>query len=166
MDRTMNDSMAAEWRAPLSRYLQRMIKDEAKAEDLAHETLLRFHDKADTVPGDRRRAWLYRVARNLAIDHLRRKKLEPGATVPDVLPDDASRCDPSLIVERKEEKDMLLHEMEKLPPRQREVLRLKFQEGLKYDEIAEATGQTRSTVGWLLHKAITTLRKELPDPAV
>ena len=51
-----------------------------------------------------------------------------------------------------------------LPENQREVLRLKFQCGLKYREISEVTGLSVSNVGFLIHTAISTLRKDLHTP--
>jgi len=56
---------------------------------------------------------------------------------------------------------MIQQKINDLSPRHREVLRLKFQEGLKYAEIAEVLGESVATVGWLLHEAIAMLRKEM-----
>jgi RNA polymerase sigma factor (sigma-70 family) len=50
--------------------------------------------------------------------------------------------------------------MNNLSARHREVLRLKFQEGLKYAEIADVLGEPVTTVAWLIHEAVSLLRKE------
>jgi RNA polymerase sigma-70 factor (ECF subfamily) len=84
-------------------------------------------------------------------------------TVPlsDDLLADATRFDPVILPERKEITTMIQQKINDLSPRHREVLRLKFQEGLKYAEIAEVLGESVNTIAWLLHEAIAILRKEI-----
>jgi len=77
------------------------------------------------------------------------------------LPADATRFDPGILTEKKEILTMIQQKINDLSPRHREVLRLKFQEGLKYTEIAEVLGETVTTIAWLLHEAISLLRKEV-----
>ena len=79
---------------------------------------------------------------------------------PQWLAADSRSADPALLAQQNEEYAMLMTEMNALPPRQREAVRLKFQEGLSYAEIAEITGETKSNVGWLLHSAIKSLREK------
>ena len=55
----------------------------------------------------------------------------------------------------------LLKQIARLPDRQQEVLRLKFNAGLSYKEIAEVTGLTSTNVGFILHTAISKLRQRL-----
>jgi RNA polymerase sigma-70 factor (ECF subfamily) len=77
------------------------------------------------------------------------------------MPAEATQFNPVSITERKEEIEMIQQKINRLSNRHREVLRLKFQEGLKYAEIADVLGEPVTTVAWLIHEAITTLRKEL-----
>jgi RNA polymerase sigma-70 factor (ECF subfamily) len=77
------------------------------------------------------------------------------------MPADATRFDPVTLTEKKEITTMIQQKTNDLSPRHREVLRLKFQEGLKYTEIAEVLGESVNTIAWLLHEAIAKLRKEL-----
>jgi RNA polymerase sigma-70 factor (ECF subfamily) len=86
-----------------------------------------------------------------------------GGGLPDDLPSDATRFNPAILAEKQETQNMLTEKMNDLPDRHREVLRLKFQEGLKYAEIAEVLNLTVPTVGWLIHEAIHKLRKELVE---
>ncbi len=51
--------------------------------------------------------------------------------------------------------------MESLPPKQQEVLRLKFQQGLTYREISQVTQESIGNVGWLLHKGLKSLKERL-----
>ena len=142
----------------IHRYAQRLLRDPILAEDVVQEVFTRYEASGRDVPRDRLRAWLYRVARNLVIDMIRKSRGPVGTVDPDLLPGAAARYEPSLLVEKKEAVAMLLQKLNELPPRQREVVRLKFQEGLSYAEIANVTHQTRATVGWLLHEAMKRLR--------
>ena len=64
-------------------------------------------------------------------------------------------------VEQQEESGRVREQIASLPDRQQEVLRLKFQEGLSYREIAAITDVSVSNVGFLLHTALKTLRGRL-----
>jgi len=78
---------------------------------------------------------------------------------PETLPLTDDRRVPSL--EHEETMSQVLRLMEALPKNQREVLRLKFQSDLSYKEISEITKLSVTNVGFLIHTAIKTLRKEL-----
>lgn len=150
----MNDSELYE---SIRRYALRLTSDPELAQDIAQDVFLRLEQHRGALRN--RRAWAYRCARNLVIDHFR-KSGRFGGELEDI-PGEATRFDPALIAERKEKMDMIHAKMNELPDRHREVLRLKFQEGLKYAEIAEVIGEPVTTVGWLLHEAIQKLRKQL-----
>lgn len=66
---------------------------------------------------------------------------------------------PAASAERKETAGRLLDLLTLLPPNQREVVRLKFQNGLSYQEISGITGLSVGNVGFLLHTALKTLRQ-------
>lgn len=155
----------------IRRYALRLLSDYEAAMDVAQEVFLRLEQNRDGV--EQPRAWAYRAARNLVIDHYRKKgsrKIggapsgDSGEPLQDI-PAEATRFNPAILAEKKENIEMIHEKMNELPPRHREVLRLKFQEGLKYAEIAEVLDVSVATVGWLLHEAIGKLRKELV-PAV
>ena len=80
-------------------------------------------------------------------------------TDPETLPMMVDR--PGASLEREEAMSQVLRLMETLPKNQREVLRLKFQCDLSYKEISEITQLSVTNVGFLLHTAIKSLRKEL-----
>lgn len=71
--------------------------------------------------------------------------------------------EPGDVLERKEALSLVGQLMESLSENQREVLRLKFQSGLRYREISEITGLSVSNVGFLLHTAIKTLRTQMEE---
>lgn len=143
----------------LTRYSTRLLKDPDLACDVVQETFGRLRS---TEPPPRcLRAWLYRVARNFSLDLLRKRAHSEPLENPDWLAAETRNSDPASLAQQNEENAMLLEEMNALPTRQREVIRLKFQEGLTYAEIADVTGETKANVGWLLHSALKSLREKL-----
>ena len=68
---------------------------------------------------------------------------------------------PSAELEKSEKVDSVLQVIESLPPNQKEVVRLKFQNDLSYKEIAEVTGLSVTNVGFLLHVALKFIRKKI-----
>ena len=66
-------------------------------------------------------------------------------------------------LERQESAESLLSQIARLPDNQQEVLRLKFQGGLSYAEIANVTGLSKTNVGFLLHRAIGKLRQRVAE---
>jgi len=142
------------------RYAARLLSDLEAGKDIAQEVWLRFEQQRENI--QQPLPWAYRTARNLVIDQYRRTGNAPGS-LPDDLPADATRFDPVIHAERKEITTMIQQKINDLSPRHREVLRLKFQEGLKYAEIAEVLGEPVTTIAWLLHEAISLLRKEMKE---
>jgi len=141
----------------IRRYAARLLSDLEAGKDIAQEVFLRLEQQRDTIKHPQ--TWVYKTARNLVIDHYRKSgKTEP---LTEDLPADATRFDPVILAEKKEILTMIQQKINDLSPRHREVLRLKFQEGLKYTEIAEVLGETVTTIAWLLHEAIAMLRKEM-----
>lgn len=143
----------------IRRYAARLLKDGERAQDVVQEVFLRKTAYKGEILNER--AWLYRTARNLVIDIFRKDGRIRTETCTDSLPDEASRFSPQQLAEKKEELDMLQEKLNELPPRNREVLRLKFQEGLKYAEIAEIMNESVTTIAWLIHDSIKKLRTEM-----
>lgn len=145
-------------------YAIRLTDDRAWADDLVQETYLRFLQTKEDIQPNSRRSWLYRTARNLFIDQFRRQKRTrkvKNVIKTDFMPDQQSVSPPHHALEQEEFFGEVFDAVDLLPARQREVILLKFQQGLSYDEISQITGDTKTTIGWLLHEAITKLRKQL-----
>jgi RNA polymerase sigma-70 factor, ECF subfamily len=156
----------------LYRFLLRLVRQPAEAEDLFQQTWLRVAERIRQYDARRSfEAWLFTLARNLAIDHLRRvrpKSLdEPipgdarGETAADKL---ESRERPVMegILER-ERAGRLARALETLPIVYREVLTLRFEEEMKLEEIAEVVGTPLSTVKSRLRRSLEQIRDRLEE---
>jgi RNA polymerase sigma-70 factor (ECF subfamily) len=102
--------------------------------------------------------WLYTVCRNRAADINRRNGRQPAPTR-------AEAPDVEALAEHSESVRQALAAIASLPPRQQELLRLRFQGGLSYKEIAEVTGLSATNVGYLLHTALQQVREDLQPVA-
>src|SRR5579863_10368042 len=148
----------------LYRYLLRLVREPAAADDLFQQTWLRVMEKIGRY--DTRRnfeAWLFSVAHNLAIDSWRGKRGEslddPGDS--DDLPSQRLRSGDPDALERLldfERGAMLAACMHELPAIHREVLTLRFEEDMQLEDIAEVAGVPLSTVKSRLRRALDGLR--------
>lgn len=152
---------------PLVAYARRRMGDLEAARDVVQEAFLRLCRTDNPPPAERVRPWLYRVCRNLTIDHLRKEGrmhlLDQTAGLTDPASTNGSVA--RAAAEQAEETSRLLDCVGALPARQQEVLRLRFQDALSYREIASVTGASVSHVGVLLHGAMATLRRRLAADA-
>jgi len=154
-------SLMLEHEAALLRYAARITGDEDRARDVVQDTFLRlFRQERETVEAHVLQ-WLFTVCRNRALDVLRKESRmtttdETGfATLqsPDPPPDAG--------LEKEEALGSVFALLNRLPPRQQEVIRLKFQNGLSYKEISGITRHSVSYVGVLIHEGMKTLRASL-----
>jgi len=162
--------LIARYQNRLYRYLLRMVRQPAEAEDLFQQTWLKVVEKVGSFDATRNfDAWLFTLARNLAIDHLRRihpQSLdEPLAnscdseTVADrISSKDHTPLDHALAAERRTE---ISEAMAALPLTYREVLTLRFEDEMKIEEIAQVTAVPVSTVKSRLRRSLEQLRYAL-----
>jgi len=156
------------YEAPLIRYATRVTQDVEVARDVVQDTFLRLC-QADRRKVDGHLApWLYRVCRNRALDVMKKeRRMEPmDTTVAELTP--SPNPTPRHAAEHQEMEAQVLGVIERLPAKQQEVFRLKFQEQLSYKEISEVTGYPVNNVRYLLHRSMNTLRERLRgrlDPA-
>ena len=150
----------AEQRAPLTRYAARLLGDADRARDVVQDTFVRLMAQpAESVDGHAVE-WLFTVCRNRAMDVLRKegrmKRFEEGQM-------ERVRAEeprPGRTLEREETQAAVLRLIERLPPNQQEVVRLKFQNGFSYKEISRITALSVGNVGFLIHTAVAKLRVE------
>lgn len=142
---------------PVYRYVRSLIGSNTEAEDLAQEAFLRLYAslRQGQAVGNVR-SWIFRVAHNLAIDHLRRTSHLEQA-VPEVWEVNEGRPDVSPNAEQKllekEQWERLSRAMMRLSPQERYCLELRA-EGLAYREIAEVLGISISSVNTFLGRGV------------
>ena len=147
----MADDLAAIYRstyAALVRFLYRKVWDPDRAEDLAQECFAR----ALVHKPDNARGWLFVVAANLARDEARKAASERRHLTLLKGETDAQAPAPDALAEAAADRDKVRAALERLTPRDREVLLL-WDAGMNYDEIASQTGLAKGAIGTTLARA-------------
>lgn len=136
----------------------RLLGNPSRAEELAQDTFVKAFRALHTYDRARKfSAWLLKIAHNVAIDELRRYTPETTELDPRIA--DTGRPTPHRIAEQRELAAALKTAMDRLRPEYRELVALKYEQQLGYDEISEITGLPAGTVKSSLHRA----RKELAE---
>lgn len=141
-------------------YLMKYLSGSSEVDDLLQEILLSIHKARHTYDGKRPyKPWAYAIARFRLQDHLRshyadqlRQAVELSE-VEDILPQDVTESPLSY--------ESIQGEIEKLPARQAEILRLLHQEGFTAKEVAERVGMKESAVKVAAHRAYKILRERI-----
>ena len=158
--------LVARYATPAVNFIHRLIRDRALAEDLAQEGFLRVYQRLNTYDADRKfSSWFFQVLRNITIDYLRVNRL-PTASL-DELEEAGNRgaavdresASPEEAAEQGELASAMAAALSRIRPEYREVVVLRYQEGMTHPEIAEILGLPSGTVKTYLHRA----RKELAD---
>ncbi|MDB4466548.1 sigma-70 family RNA polymerase sigma factor, partial [bacterium] len=152
-----------EFESPLIGYATTFLHDVERARDVVQDTFIRLYQQdVDKVKGGLK-AWLFTVCRNRALDVIRKERRitnleeEQMARVP------SGRRTPSERADLEERVGQVHEALNRLSENQREVILLKFEQGLSYEEISEVTGLSSGNVGFLLHTGLKRLRSFLPD---
>lgn len=141
----------------LCRFLECLLGGDAAAQDIAQESFLRLH-RADGVLADDARFWLYRVARNLALNEL--SKRQTRTRLLDKVADVFGRREPNPeeVLEQTERRRMLFELLKGLTEDQRAALLLREQEEMSYGEIARVLNVSESKVKVDIFRARNSLR--------
>jgi RNA polymerase sigma-70 factor (ECF subfamily) len=154
--------IVAAYKDRLVNYFHRTLGDPHTAEDLAQEVFIRvlrhcesFRDGMPFEP------WLFSIARNLAVDQVRKtgRKTVAGP----YSETESANEDPSRALERREVGDLVRNEIRKLPEKLRDVVVLCELEGFSYETAGGILGIPSKTVGSRLAKARATLREKLKN---
>lgn len=151
----------------LYRFLLRLTHQPAEAEDLFQLTWLRVAERHRQYnPRQSFEAWLFTVARNLAIDHLRRARpqsldvaTDEGPSLAEQLPSAGPTALERLLA--RERADLVLSALQQLPVPYREILTLRFEEEMQLEEIAGVIGAPLSTVKTRLARGLERMRRLL-----
>lgn len=135
----------------------------AMADDLVQDVLLTAWTKAGQFDPSRAQAsaWIYRIARNRQIDHLRRER----RPLPDALavPEEADETDAAQTLALDQEARALRAALEKLAPEQRQMIEQSFLGDLTHTEIRERTGVPLGTIKSRIRLGLERLRHELKE---
>lgn len=152
------DRLYRECRDDVYSYVAGLLRDRAAAEDVtatAFERAYRKRSRFDPRRGERR-AWLFGIARNAALDELRRRGRHAALAAE---PADVDGARPEESALESERRLAVSTALGALAPGERELIALKFFAGLSNAEIAAVVGVSESNAGTRLHRAVTKLRE-------
>ncbi len=142
----------------LARHLRRLVRDDDTAQDLLQDTLLRAHRALTRLgPGANERAWLYRIATNAALNHLRDRARERRAMERHAREADGY-ASPNVAAEHEDARFALWQRVAALPERQRVALTLRIADELGYEEIAARMGSSAEAARANVYQATRKLR--------
>ena|ERR1700722_7274928 len=166
-DPDLLDRLIEQYQHRLLRYLVYLSGNRELAEDLFQETWIRVLERGHQYDGQREfSTWLYAVARNLTIDYLRKKRplsLDGLMEDEDRAPLEPADTRPMAweVVEQHEQAERIGRALVAIPAQYREVIVLRFQDGLTLEEIAAVTGAPLGTVKSRLYRALNMLMGQL-----
>ena len=144
------------------RFLFFQLKDEQTAEDLTEQTFIKAWDKIYRFrikKGGSFRAWLFKIARNLALDYFRKKPTISLSEIPE--PKSFDNTEEKIYLDEKSKE--LRQAIDKLPSVLRQAVILRYLEELPYEQVAQALGKRKGTVRVMVFRALKILRKELEE---
>jgi len=157
------EELFAALESPLLSYAFRLVGELSVAEDTVQEAFMKLHAQFEKVREPRR--WLYRTVHNQALN-LRRQTnkivpLDTQENIPAATDATDPQPPPDEQIAHWEGIGLVRLSLEALDERSRELVRLKFNEGLSYREISSRTGLKVGYVGYLLHHALKSIADEL-----
>jgi RNA polymerase sigma factor (sigma-70 family) len=143
-------------------YVATLLRDRSAAEDVTAAAFERAYRKQRTYKAARgsERAWLFGIARNAALDELRRRKRAAALAAE---PADVDAAPPEDAAENALRRAAVRVALGRIEPRERELIALKFHAGLDNSEIAAVLGVSVSNAGTQLHRAMTKLREAVEN---
>jgi RNA polymerase sigma-70 factor (ECF subfamily) len=167
-------ALVEQYQYRLARYLIYLLGRREGVDDLVQETWLRVLERGRSYDGQSPFApWLFRIARNLAVDSLRKRRVfsldsgdsdtdgAAGVDFAESLALSSNAPSPFEQAARTEDARLLSASLETLPPAVREALVLRFQEDLSLEEIAAIAGASVSTVSSRIYRGLATLRAHM-----
>lgn len=141
------------------RFIVKNIRNEEDARDIVQTAFEKMWRNRESVENDKSKSFLFTVAYNQMIDHIRKNK---RITLQEDFKEQASVYE--MQTNQKNAKKMIHEALSKLSETQRSLVMLKDYEGYSYEEIGKITGLNESQVKVYLHRARLTLRNYLVSP--
>ncbi|HEX2722485.1 MAG TPA: sigma-70 family RNA polymerase sigma factor [Gemmatimonadaceae bacterium] len=168
--------LLARYERPVFSLIFRMVRDRETAEDLAQETFIKVLNNLDRYsPEFKFSSWLFKIANNLTIDHLRRRRVDTISIegAPDAVTAESARATAIAVVsagespleelESRELGTAIERAIGKLRPEYRACIMLRHVEDKSYEEIAEIVKLPLGTVKTYIHRARHELRVALGE---
>lgn len=155
-----------DYESALIGYATTFLHDVERSRDVVQDTFIRLYQQDIEKVRQGVKAWLFTVCRNRALDVLRKEKRVVGLDDEMMAKVPSERRTPSERADLDERVSQLHVALSKVSENQREVILLKFEQGLSYDEISEVTGLSSGNVGFLLHNGLKRLRGFLPEDLI
>ncbi len=156
-------AVVRDYQQPLLRYTARLLRNATLAQDVVQTVFIKLcqnwqpRQEAD----EDLKPWLFRVAHNEAVDLIRgeerRKRLHERGAAEEEIRSGGLHADP----EPDDRRMLVLSCLGALCPDERQVILLRLQQNMSYDEIAAVIGRPRGTVGALLHTAVKKLARQV-----
>jgi RNA polymerase sigma-70 factor, ECF subfamily len=147
-------------------YIYRKISREDEAQDLTADVFLKLYENLEDV-GKRKKgavlAWLYTVARNLAIDHLRKQGSRKSRSLENEEIDGAAKVFDNFVNEAMKQSDIaeIQGVMASVDETAQEIMQLRFGEELQFNEISEVIGKSEGACKMILYRALGKMREEI-----
>jgi len=165
---TSFEELVRRYQRPIAAYVYRMTGDYDIALDLTQEVFIKIHNSLARYRSEYKfSTWIYKIAHNAAIDHLRRCAAREQALTTNVdgerreVSIESKRLTPEQESERVERRNEIETVVQALPGAYRELIVLRHSHDLSYDEIAEVTGLPLGTVKNRLFRAREAMRDQL-----
>jgi RNA polymerase sigma-70 factor (ECF subfamily) len=162
------EELVRRYQRPIAAYVYRMVGDYDAALDLTQEVFIKVYNSLTRYRSEFKfSTWIYKIAHNAAIDHLRRHTVREQALTGSIEGDrreisiESRRLTPEQESERRERRSEIESVVQSLPATYRELIALRHSHDLSYDEIAEVTGLPLGTVKNRLFRAREAMRDQL-----
>ena len=167
------EELVRRYQRPISAYVYRMVGNYESALDLTQEIFIKVYASLRRYRSEFKfSTWIYKIAHNAAVDHLRRSSTREQSLMNTSdgdqfeLPIESGRLSPEQESERKERRVEIESVVRALPSNYRELIILRHSQDLTYEEIVEVTGLPLGTVKNRLFRAREMMRQQFVDRGI
>ena len=167
------EELVRRYQRPIAAYVYRMVGNYESALDLTQEIFIKVYNSLERYRAEFKfSTWIYKIAHNAAVDHLRRSSTREQSLVVGAegdqfeLPIESSRLSPEQESERRERRVEIETVVRALPANYRELIILRHSQDLSYEEIVEVTGLPLGTVKNRLFRAREMMRQQFVEKGI
>lgn len=167
------EELVRRYQRPIAAYVYRMVGNYESALDLTQEIFIKVYNSLSRYRSEFKfSTWIYKIAHNAAVDHLRRSSTREQSLVAGTesdsydLPIESGNLTPEQESERKERRGEIESVVRALPANYRELIILRHSQDLSYEEIVEVTGLPLGTVKNRLFRAREMMRQQFVDKGI